>query len=83
MVAKRYLLRLDQHGSQRREWEDNVDPADEGRLRELLDEGVGAAAGSMRLDLSDGWRLTVHALPNMRWVARVTVDSSGRTKVQR
>jgi hypothetical protein len=83
MAARRFTLRLRQHGRQRREWDTNLDPADDSRLRELLEEGVSAVHGSLKTDLADGWQLVVHSLGGGRIWAKVSVDSSGRTAVKR
>lgn len=83
MPANRFTLRLYQHGDLRREWDTNLNPADNGRVRELLEEGVKAVAGTLDLDLSQGWRLVVHSPGGGRIHARVTVNGSGRTVVKR
>ncbi len=83
MGAERYTLRLTRHGRQKREWDTNLDPADNSRLRELLEEGVSAVHGSLRTDLADGWQLVVHSVGGGRIRAKVTVDGSGRTVVNR
>lgn len=83
MVAARYTLRLHHYGDLRREHDTNLDPSDDTRLRELLEEQVKAVEGTLELDLSNAWRLVVHAVGGGRIFARVTVDGSGRTVVKR
>lgn len=83
MTAKRYLLRLYKYGSLHRETETNLDPKDNGRLRELLEQEVKADRGTLDLDLSAGWKLVVHSLGGGRIHARARVDGSGRTVVKR
>lgn len=83
MAADRFMLRLYRFGRERKQWETNLDPADDSRLRELLEEGVSAVHGSLNTDLSDGWRLVVRSLGGGRIWAKVTVDGSGRTVVKR
>lgn len=83
MPAKRYTLRLRHYGDLRKQWETNLDPADDSRLRELLEEGVRAVEGNLRVDLSNGYQLVVEAEGGGRIYAKATVDGSGRTQVKR
>ncbi len=83
MVANRYTIRLYQLGDLRRQVDTNLDPADNSRLREVLEEQVKAVAGTLRLDLSAGWKLVVLRLGGGQVKATVTVDRSGRTVVKR
>jgi hypothetical protein len=83
MPATRYLLRLYRHYRKVREVQENLDPGDTTRLRELLEREVLAEAGTLRLDLAQGWRLTVVVISGYPTVAQVTVDRSGRTVVRR
>jgi hypothetical protein len=82
VTANRWLLRLYQLGDLLLEREENLDPADTAVLREHLERLVKAKTGTLRVDLSQ-YRMQVHRLRGGSWVARVTVDASGRTKVQR
>jgi hypothetical protein len=83
VTANRYLLRLMAHTRRVREWEENLDPGDDTRLRELLEREVLAERGTLRLDLADGWRLVVLVITGTPKIAEATVDSSGRTVVRR
>ncbi len=83
MVANRYTIRLYQLGDLRKQVDTNLDPADDSRLREVLEEQVKAVAGTLRLDLSAGWKLVVLNLGGGMVRATVTVDKSGRTVVKR
>lgn len=83
MVANRYTIRLYHLGDFCRQVDTNLDPKDDVRLRELLDEQVRAHKGTLRLDLSAGWKLVVMKEGGGRIHATVTVDKSGRTVVKR
>lgn len=84
MAANRYLLRLHNGVGLRPdlEVEANIDPTDDDALREKLEELVEARQGSLRLDLSR-WLLRVHRAGGGMVVVTVTVDSAGRTVVNR
>lgn len=83
MVANRYTLRLHKGMNLRLERDENLDPRDDARLRELLEDMVVAVMGGLDLDLSAGWRLVVHSQGGGRIWAWVSVDDSGRTVVKR
>jgi hypothetical protein len=84
MAANRCKLWLYQHGMRKgQEAETNLDPRDDSRLRELLEERVRAVAGTLRLDLSAGWELHVRGPSGGTLHARVSVDKAGRTVVKR
>jgi len=84
VAAQRYRLWL-YRGMTRKgpDVEMNLDPKDDARLRELLEERVKAVMGTLRLDLSAGWELHVRGLGGGPLHARVSVDRSGRTVVRR
>lgn len=81
--AKLHTLRLYRRGGFRHQIDIHLDPADVSRLRELLMQRVDIEAGTLRLDLADGWELRVQAVGGGRIYARVSVDGSGRTVVRR
>lgn len=81
--AKLYTLRLYRRGGFKHELDMHLDPVDDSRLRQLLEQRVDIEAGTLRLDLSDGWELRVLAVGGGRLYARVCVDGSGRTVVRR
>jgi hypothetical protein len=60
----------------------NVDLDDDGRLREVLEELVVKARGSLKLDLSQ-FRMEVQTLGGGMVRRAVSVDSAGRTVVKR
>ncbi len=81
--ARRYTIRLYRWGLFKRETDTNLDPRDDGRLRELLEQQIKAQAGSLRGPIDAGWELRIHSEGGGRIHARVTVDPSGRTVVKR
>jgi hypothetical protein len=83
VVANRYTIRLYHYGDLRKQVDTNLDPADDSRLRELLEQQVKAVAGTLRLDLSAGWKLVVLREGGGQIKATATVDRSGRTVVKR
>lgn len=83
MNARRYTVRLFERNTKRTETELNLDPSDDARLREVLEERVKAHRGDLKCDLSQ-WRVEVERTSNPKYVvAKVSVDSSGRTVVKR
>lgn len=83
MSADRYTVRLFERFSKRSETEVSLDAADDDRLREVLEERVKAHRGDLKCDLSQ-WRLDVERTSApVHVVAKVSVDSSGRTVVKR
>jgi hypothetical protein len=82
MTARRYTLRLHQTGRWRAEQNLNLDPADDGRLRAVLESWVEKRAGTLQLDLSE-WSMRVHTLGGGRVVATVTIQPNGATAVKR
>jgi hypothetical protein len=83
MAADRFTLRLHRFGRERKQWDTNLDPTDDSRLRELFEDGVSVVHGSLNTDLADGWQMVVHSVGGGRIWAKVTVDRSGRTVVKR
>lgn len=81
--AKLYTLRLYRRGGYKHEIDMHLDPADDSRLRQLLEQRVEVETGTLRLDLADGWELRVMAVGGGRLYARASVDGSGRTVVRR
>lgn len=89
MTVKTYVLAIFHQGHEKDRWEHQLDLDNEGRLRELL---VSAAILHNRTpnvrDYAE-WRLDVHKLEERRVdrsgprLARVTLDSAGRTVVTR
>lgn len=84
MPARRYTARLYYLTSTKRgEREVSLDPSDDGRLREVLEEMVKAARGNLDCDLSQ-WSIRVSTIGSASYqVAALSVDSSGRSVVKR
>lgn len=82
MIPKRYTVRLYWRSSKVGEEEANLDPRDDGILRETLEQLVLAKQGTLRLDLSE-WSIVVHNIGGGQIRARVRVTPSGATEVRR
>lgn len=84
MTARRYAVRLYYlTSSKRAEREVNLDPADDGRLREVLEDLVKGVRGNLKCDLSE-WSIRVSTVGGAPYqVAALSVDTSGRSVVKR
>ena len=83
MTAGRWSVQLYQRGSRVGDRIDmNIDLDDDRRLREVLEELVVKARGSLKLDLSQ-WRMEVQTAGGGMVRRFVSVDSAGRTVVKR
>lgn len=83
MSAGRWSVQLYQRGSRVGDRTDmNVDLDDDGRLREILEELVVKARGSLKLDLSQ-FRMEVQTAGGGMVRRAVSIDSAGRTMVKR
>ena len=82
MTATKHRLRLSWRKRQRLEREEYLDPTDDARLRELLEELAEEASEGRDVRL-DEWKLEVFPGRRRRRIATVRVDASGRTEVKR
>jgi hypothetical protein len=82
VTATKHRLRLSDRRKQRVEREEYLDPKDEQRLRELLEELAEEASEGREVRL-DEWKLEVFPGRRRRRIATVKVDASGRTEVKR
>lgn len=85
MTADRYRVQLYRRGVHLRRHDrlTNLDPRDDGVLRDWLERLVEADRGTLRLDLAAGWELKVRIPDGVRVVATCRVDRAGRTVVKR
>lgn len=85
MTANRYTVQLHRNGRhiRRHDQATNLDVNSDAILRDWLERLVKAEAGTLHLDLSNGWELRVRDVEAPRVRAKVTVDRSGRTVVKR
>ena len=83
--ADRYDVQLYRNNVhlKRHDQQSNLDPCDDGVLREWLEKLVKAEKKTLDLDLSKYWELRVRLPGRPRIVARCRVDKSGRTVVKR
>lgn len=82
MIAKRYTVRLYRRAVQESQTDVNLDPADDKRCREVLEDLVKAKAGDLNRDLSEWW-IRVHTLGGGQVKATCKVTASGSTEVKR
>lgn len=82
MIAPRYTVRLHERTTMRRQKDMNLDPTDDKRLREVLEELVKEEKGDLNRDLSV-WSIVVHSLGGGQIKAKCLVTGSGATEVKR
>lgn len=82
MNARRFTVRLYERTTMRLQKDLNLDPADDKRLREVLEELVTEHRGDINTDLSV-WSIVVHTLGGGQIKAKCLVAASGSTEVKR
>jgi hypothetical protein len=82
MTAGRHTVRLYWRSTLELQQDRNIDPANDGALRAVLEELVFEKRGTLNLDLAE-FRIQVHSLGGGRIKARCTVDPGGGTAITR
>lgn len=83
MTARKYTLRLYQHGRLKGEKSAVLDPSSNARLRALLDEWAEAKANGMPVHDYSDWHMVVHTLGGGRVHATVRITGDGTSAVTR
>jgi hypothetical protein len=79
VTADRYTIKVYRNGRRQGDPVDlNLDPTDDARCREVLEDLVKQRAGTLKLDLSQ-WSMDVHRLGGGMVRRTVSIDPSGRT----